>query len=119
MRPAILRDVERLYGMHDAFKSQLESISPQSAETWTDGIPIRKPAIIRKIQNQSLLARSMKRRIEAEIRKEWADPSEALMVAKEIDKLVGEKRVHDKELDDLTERKDGKIRFIRGVYQNI
>lgn len=85
MRPAILRDLQRLYDMHDAFKKQLESVSPQSAEAWIDGIPLRKSTILQKFQNQSLLTR---RRVNSQIVKEGADPSEALLVAKEIDKLV-------------------------------
>lgn len=85
MRPAILRDLQQLYDMHDAFKKQLESVSPQSAEAWLNGSPLRKSTILQKFQNQSLLAR---RRINSRIGKEGADPSEALLVAKEIDKLV-------------------------------
>lgn len=85
MRPAILRDLQRLYDLHDAFKKQLEAVSPQSAEAWLDGSPLRKSTILQKFQNQSLLAR---RRINSRIGKKGADPSEALLVAKEIDKLV-------------------------------
>lgn len=85
MRPAILRDLQRLYDMHNAFKKQLESVSPRSAEAWLDGIPLRKSTILQKFQNQSLLTR---RRANSQTEKEGADPSEALLVAKEIDKLV-------------------------------
>lgn len=85
MRPAILRDLQRLYDLHDAFKKQLEAVSPQSAEAWLDGSPLRKSTILQKFQNQSLLAR---RRINSRIGKKGADPPEALLVAKEIDKLV-------------------------------
>jgi hypothetical protein len=85
MRPAILRDLQRLYDMHDTFKKQLESVSPQSVELWIDGMPLRKSTILQKFQNQSLLTR---RRVNSQIGKEGADPSEALLVAKEIDKLV-------------------------------
>ncbi|QGA14861.1 hypothetical protein EYB26_002517 [Talaromyces marneffei] len=85
MRPAILRDLQRLYDTHDAFKKQLESVSPQSADPWSDGIPFRKSTILQNFQNQSLLTR---RRVNARIRNEGADPSEALLVAKEVDKLT-------------------------------
>lgn len=87
MRPAILRDLQQLYDMHDAFKKQLESVSPQSIEAWLDGTPLRKSTILQKFQNQSLLTR---RRVSFRMGREGADPSEALLIAKEIDKLVFE-----------------------------
>jgi hypothetical protein len=107
MRPAILRDLERLYELHDAFKLQLERVSPQSTEALADGISNRKPAIIRKFQNQSLLTRSIKRRFDARIGKEGADPSEALMVAREIDKLV--RCVYDEDITYLTRVKTSRF----------
>lgn len=85
MRPAILHDLQRLYDTHDVFKKQLKSVSPQSAEARLDGIPLRRSTILKKFQNQSLLTR---RQVNAHIGKEGADPSEALLVAKEVDKLV-------------------------------
>lgn len=88
MRPAILRDLQRLYETHDAFKKQLESVSPLSVETWLDGTPNRKSTILQKFQNQSRLTRNIRRRVNAQVSKEGADPSEALLVAKEVDKLV-------------------------------
>ncbi|EED21083.1 Rho guanyl nucleotide exchange factor, putative [Talaromyces stipitatus ATCC 10500] len=87
MRPAILRDLQRLYDMHDAFRKQLQSVSPRSAETWLDGTPIRKSTILQKFQNQSL-TRNIRRRANSQMGKEGADPSEALLVAKEVDKLT-------------------------------
>ncbi|KAF3389692.1 hypothetical protein DPV78_011493 [Talaromyces pinophilus] len=92
MRPAILRDLQRLYDMHDTFKKQLESVSPQSVELWIDDMPLRKSTILQKFQNQSLLTR---RRVNSQIGKEGADPSEALLVAKEIDRLTAKFHLYE------------------------
>lgn len=88
MRPAILRDLERLYDTHESFKAQLEKASPQSTEDWLNANPNRRYTIIKKFQHQSLLTRTLKRRMDSQVGKEGADPGEALMVAREIDKLV-------------------------------
>lgn len=88
MRPAILHDLQQLYDMHLAFKQQLESVSPHSAEIGPDGTPNRKSTILRKFQSQALLNRSNKRRPKIHVGPEGAEPPEVLLVAKEIDKLV-------------------------------
>lgn len=88
MRPSILRDLQRLYDMHDSFKKRLEAISPQSAEPNTLGATNGKPRIIQKIQSRPLLRRNLRRLVNGKARKDWADPSEALLVAMEIDRLV-------------------------------
>lgn len=88
MRPAILRDLQQLYDMHEAFKTQLECISPQSAENHLDDVSRRKSTIIQKFQHQPLLKRNFRRQVHVQLGKESADPNEALLVAREIDRLV-------------------------------
>jgi len=87
MRPAILRDLQRLYDMHDSFKKRVEAVSPQSAEA-TKIAANGKARLIQKIQSQPLLKRNLRRLVDGKLLKDWADPSEALLVAMEIDRLV-------------------------------
>ncbi|CRG90872.1 Rac guanine nucleotide exchange factor JJ [Talaromyces islandicus] len=88
MRPAIIRDLQRLFDMHDSFKRKLETVSPQSVEVTPLGAINGKPRIIQKIQSRPLLARNLRRVVGEKSRKDWADPSEALLVAMEIDRLT-------------------------------
>lgn len=88
MRPAILRDLQRLFDMHNSFKRRLETVSPQSSEATTLSAASGKTRIIQKIRSRPLLRRNLRRHVDGRLRKDWADPSEALLVAMEIDGLV-------------------------------
>ncbi|KAH8703150.1 putative Rho guanyl nucleotide exchange factor [Talaromyces proteolyticus] len=88
MRPTVLRDLRRLYDMHDAFKKRLEIVSPLSTEAYRVNLVQKRTGIVQKIHNRPVLKRNIRRLVDGQLRKDTADPAEALMVAMEIDDLT-------------------------------
>lgn len=91
-RPAILRDLEAIYSMHESFQRRLHIVSPLSTEPPIMNLPpVEMPRLRMKFQTcqgPSLRTRNLKALIDSRLRRTAADPSEALRVAKEIENLV-------------------------------
>jgi hypothetical protein len=85
--------------MHEHFLAQLQVVTPMSREDlgkeisairelqdrWSSSIDLKH---FKKSQNRSLRTRNLKATIGSRIRKATAEPSEAVRVAKELNKLV-------------------------------
>lgn len=91
-RPAILRDLEAIYSLHESFRRRLRVVSPLSTEPPIMTLsPVEMPRLRIKFQashGTSLRTRNLKALIDSRLRRTAADPSEALRVAKEIESLV-------------------------------
>ncbi|KAL1962172.1 hypothetical protein VTN77DRAFT_518 [Rasamsonia byssochlamydoides] len=94
-RPAIYKDLQRLLQMHENFKERLQLVSPLSVESPPAEIStlhglqekLRDLPRFKKPQSQSLRTRNLKATIDSRLKRATAEPSEALKVAKELEKL--------------------------------
>jgi hypothetical protein len=107
-RPAIYQDLQRLLQMHETFKERLQVVSPLSvesppAEASTLHIlqeKLRDLPRFKKSPSQSLRTRNFKATIDSRLKRAIAEPSEALKVAQELEKLVRESKKIDEIVSD-------------------